>query len=130
MIMIDVTYSRIPTTEVYKGDIRVAEVDQRKVPRNYFHETEKSKVSFSGWKMEKIIEQLHQLLKANPEAKVTMLRPPPPEKASQDPTAHELDNKTRDILRDDLEQAQEMFKPIHRTVVVGRPRLRVQAQEN
>lgn len=125
--MITIGYSRIPKETVYRVKMDVDEVNREG------EETWESAVrrwTSNGVTMEEIIQELHHTLKAHPDAKVTMIQEPSKGPISKrQPRGFELDQRTVDLIRDDLEAAKEMFKPIERTVAVRPPRVTLQPKK-
>lgn len=118
--MITVTYTRQPKTRVYRGSISVTEVAMTKVPKDSVTETELGCEEFQALPMEEIVEKINAKLAVWPDAKITMVRPPPEESKSPRPSAaFELDEQMRDMIRDNLPEALKVFAPIHITVKVG-----------
>jgi hypothetical protein len=124
--MITVGYSRIPKEVEYRVKMTV-DVVNREGEETW--EDAIRRWTAGAVKMEEIIEELHHTLKVHPDAKVTMIQEPTgPLQHSRKPQGFELDEKMRDLIRDDLEEAKKMFAPIDRTVRVrpAVPRINVQ----
>lgn len=124
--MITVGYSRIPKEVEYRVKMTV-DVVNREGEETW--EDAVRRWTADSVTMEAIIEELHHTLKAHPDAKVTMIQEPTgPLQHARKPQGFELDEKMRDLIRDDLEKAKEMFAPIDRTVRVrpAVPRINVQ----
>lgn len=117
-MMISVAYDRIPQEIFYKAKINVDLITVEEGEET----TEESikRVGKSAATMEEIIEQLHQILQEHPEAKVTMVRGTtrPTHFGQRKPRGFELDEKMRNMIRDNLEEAKEMFAPIEHTIQV------------
>jgi hypothetical protein len=117
-IMLAVSYSRIPKTERYDSEIEVklltvqegASAEEQTIIRGM-----RQHVS-----MENIIADVHKLLRVHPNAAVTMLRGTtrPTQYGQKPPRGFELDTKMRNLIRDDLHEAQKAFAPIERVIRV------------
>jgi hypothetical protein len=118
MTMISVAYDRIPEKVLYKAKINVDAVTVEEGA----DATEEgiSRKGKSAATMEEIIEELHELLKQHPDAQVTMVRGTtrPMHFGQRKPRGFELDEKMRDLIRDDLDKAKEAFAPIEHTIQV------------
>jgi hypothetical protein len=116
-IMIAVNYSRIPETELYDSEIEV-----KSLTPEYAGVVEETliKGTRNSVHMETIIADVHQLLHAHPEATVTMLQGTtrPTQFGQKPPRGFELDVGMRDLIRDDLHEAQKAFAPIERLIKV------------
>ena len=128
-VMIAVRYNRIPKTEQYESEIEVrlltAEEDAS------VEEQTMSKGMRQYVRMENIIADVHKLLHVHPEATVTMIRGTtrPTHYGQKPPRGFELDEKMRDLIRDDLHEAQKAFAPIERVVKVRSTPPRVAIKE-
>lgn len=115
-IMIDLCYVRVPGTTLYNAELRATQVTTGNESRCL-----KEKTKFRV-EMGDVIRELHKDLQQYPSATVTIVRPKTQEflKAGRThPTAVELDENMRDIIRDDLDKAIEMFAPIERSVRIS-----------
>lgn len=125
--MITIGYSRIPRETVYQVKM---DVDNVELEEGITQTEALMRWTASGSTMAEIIEELHHTLQKHPDAKVTMLQEP-----SRGPIfgrrlkGFELDQRTVDLIREDLEKAQEMFKPIERTVNVRPPRITLRPEK-
>lgn len=124
--MIVVGYSRIPKEVEYRVKMDLDEVDLDKEN----HPTEAiRRWTSNSVKMEEIIEEIHHTLRQHPDAKVTMIQEPTgPLQHARKLQGFELDEKMRDLIRDNLEEAKKLFAPIDRTVRVrpAVPRINIQ----
>jgi len=127
-IMISVTYKRIPHEELNDMKVVVDAADRKElyeaemVVTSVMRAAEQtlSQIGKKAVPLEEVLWDTHKLLKIYPDAGVTMLRVPtrPIEFGKREPRGFELDNKMRNLIRDDLEKAKELFAPIERTVQV------------
>lgn len=127
--MISVAYDRIPQKVLYAAKINVDLVtveEGKEATEESLNRTGKSAAT-----MEEIIESLHQLLQKHPDAKVTMVRGTtrPTHFGQRKPRGYELDEKLRNMIRDDLEAAKKEFAPIEHTVQVRPAPPRIQIKE-
>jgi len=116
--MISVHYDRLPQQELYKSKI---EVDRLVVVEGVETREEPiRRVGRDAVTLEEVIADLHQILKKHPDAVVTMVRGTtrPTHFGQQASRGFELDTRTRDLIRDDLEKAKKAFAPIDRMVRV------------
>lgn len=117
-IMIAVSYSRIPKTERYDLEIEVKLLTVREGA------SAEEQTIIKGMRqhvsMENIIAEVHKLLSVHPDAVVTMIRGTtrPTHYGQKPPRGFELDEKMRNLIRDDLHEAQKAFAPIERVVKV------------
>jgi hypothetical protein len=117
-IILAVSYSRIPKTERYDSEIEVKLL----TVAEYAGVVEETliKGTRNGVHMDTIIADVHQLLHVHPEATVTMLQGTtrPTQYGQKPPRGFELDEKMRNLIKDDLHEAQKAFAPIERTIKV------------
>jgi uncharacterized protein YlxP (DUF503 family) len=129
--MITVKYQRIPQETLYRAKINVDEVeseDTKSGPKTA--ETEVVRINKSAASMEEVIEQIHNLLQEHPFAKVTMVRPAVKSKFTDGkPRGFELDSRTVELIRKDLDAAKKMFAPIECTIQVRPESPRIETKE-
>lgn len=128
--MIDVTYARIPEEVKYQVKIAVNEAEMVQVEEERkLIERDLGRNNLNSVPMEAMVEELHQLLQKYPEAKVTMMQEPTrPLRHTRQKRGFELDQKTVDLIRDNLEEAQKLFAPIERTVQIRPAPVRLEPQ--
>lgn len=117
-VMLEVSYTRLPGTENYKGYVKAVRVTR---PGGLADPQEKEllKTTFEDLNMEDVVYTMHEFLQTWRHAKVTVIRPRAKEYLRTKPSpAVELDDKMRDLIRDDLEAAYKMFAPIEQTIKV------------
>lgn len=130
--MISVKYARIPKETEYRVKINVDKVTSepsKSGPK--VGEEGLSRINKSSATMEEIIRQVHELLQEYPNAKLTLLQEPTrPKRFSRDrPRGCELDERTVEIIRTDLDAALEMFAPVDMTVDVRPQPPRIEIKE-
>ncbi len=118
--MISVYYTRIPQQALYTSTVGVDRLIV--VEGTETREEGILRVGKDAVELEEVIVNLHELLKKYPDATVTMIRgmTRPPHFGQAASRGFELDEKTRDLIRDDLEKAKRAFAPIDHT---GRAKL-------
>jgi hypothetical protein len=129
--MISVTYSRIPGKTCYHARMYVMAVVKTD------KEVEEYELEDFSWKrpveMAEIIEKIHWKLGWYKTAKVTMIQEPTQaamiRKSLPRGCVSELDQATVDLIRDDVEKAMEMFRPIERRVCVSPQRVSLNVKE-
>lgn len=115
--MITVSYDRVPMETLYDAELGVYLLTVEAAEKT----EEKQVVSIERTKvtMESIVTDLHNLLNTYPDAKVTVIRGSRPTQYKRTkPKGVELDDNIRDIIRDDIARAYELFAPIEHTVNV------------
>lgn len=98
-------YERIPKSTEYRSLIVVDHEDVKEFPR-------------ASATMDEILEDLNTILSVHPDATVAMFRSTtrPSYFGRTSPMGHELDEKMRDMIRDNLLEAKKLFAPIVRAV--------------
>jgi len=129
--MIDVVYARIPEEVKYRVKIAVNETEvETDENEKKLIERSLERSNLNDVPLEAMVDKLHKLLQAYPEAKVTMIQEPTrPLQHQRRQKGFELDQKTVDLIRDDPEKARELFAPIERTVHVKPAPPRIMLEE-
>lgn len=106
---IELTYRRVPKQHVFSGMVRLIEfevdVESEKVTTS-----EVSCEPFHDKFFDELIYRIHTALRANPSASVTTICQASDGNSSRD-RVHDLNDAFRDVLRDDLTRALELFRP-------------------
>lgn len=117
--MIEVCYTRLPGTTNYKGYVRAVVVTIHPGAFRDPVEESQKEITFEDFSMDDIVYTMNEFLQTWRNAKVTVVRPNAVDlMVFRNPKAVELDEQTRDLIRDNLEKAYEMFAPIDQTVKV------------
>ena len=112
--MIYIQYARFSYQTLYRADITIDSVTLEDPPKT----EELERYSIRTGTMEEIIMRLHELLQKYPAAVITMAQEPTRSSGFEKPIkGYELDSKMRDVIRDDMSKALEMFAPIERTII-------------
>ncbi|CAB4131255.1 hypothetical protein UFOVP276_166 [uncultured Caudovirales phage] len=101
-------YSRKPMTTNYVATIRGGQVDGATKSIDCSDTLQE----LSATTMEHILEALQKCMLAHPDAKVFMMQTPFQEKAIRMLPMHELDGTIKDLIRDRLPEAIQVFSPI------------------
>ena len=108
-VTISAAYGRLPGKKVYNAEIRVSSAPAGEVLKQSVD---------AAMEMRQIISEIHRFLQEYPKADVVMERGAVGPSYFGQKTLRRflLDNEMRDLIRDDLEEAQRAFAPIERTV--------------
>lgn len=116
--MITVTYHRIPARFDYDAVLCVDNVS--KGSEGELIEVRKTTSSKSG-ALGALVDTLHDLLHQYPDAKVTMLQEASSDHVFRRPPVkgYELDQITVDLIKNDVEAAKQLFRPIEHRISVS-----------